>query len=142
MLKGFKEFILRGNVLDLAVAFVIGIAFATVVTALVEGIINPLIGAVFNADSLNDSLDWQITAAATIKFGMVIAAVINFLLIAIVVYFGLVLPVNHLKKVAFQEKPVEDEALPPTELDLLSEIRDLLAKTPATNDGRHTPPVL
>ena len=52
MIKGFKEFILRGNVIDLAVAFVIGVAFAAVVTAFVEKIINPLIGALFSADSL------------------------------------------------------------------------------------------
>lgn len=139
MLKGFKELLLRGNVLDLAVAFVIGAAFTAIVTALVDGVINPVIGSIFDAESLKDSMDVAV-GSATIKFGVLVAAVINFLLIAAVVYFGLVVPINRLKKFAFHNKPVEGDASVPTELDMLTNIRDLLAKAPTEGDERHTSP--
>ena len=132
MVKGFKEFILRGNVIDLAVAVVIGAAFTAVVNAIVNGIFNPLIGAIFNAESLNDA--FQVTIGdSTLTFGLVLAAVIQFLLVAVVVYFVFVLPINHLKKVSFfkrlQPSAVEADETPPTEIELLTEIRDLLAAT-------------
>ena len=101
MIKGFKEFILRGNVIDLAVAFVIGVAFAAVVTAFVEKIINPLIGALFSADSLNKSLILHV-GSANLQFGALIGAIIQFLLIALVVYFALVVPMNYLRKLSFR----------------------------------------
>jgi large conductance mechanosensitive channel len=127
MIKGFKEFLLRGNVIDLAVAFVIGVAFAAVVTAFVEKIINPLIGALFSADSLNNSLIVEI-GSAKLGFGALIGAVIQFLLIALVVYFALVVPVNYLRKLSFRKRGTEPEAdTPPSELELLTQIRDLLA---------------
>jgi large conductance mechanosensitive channel len=133
MIKGFKEFLLRGNVIDLAVAFVIGVAFAAVVTAFVEKIINPLIGALFSADSLNNSLIVEI-GSAKLGFGALIGAVIQFLLIALVVYFALVVPMNYLRKLSFRKRGGEPEAdTPPSELELLTQIRDLLA-TPATGD--------
>jgi large conductance mechanosensitive channel len=130
MIKGFKEFILRGNVIDLAVAFVIGVAFAAVVTAFVEKIINPLIGALFSADSLDNSLILQV-GSAKLAFGALIGAIIQFLLIALVVYFALVVPMNYLRKLSFRKRGTEPEAdTPPSELELLTQIRDLLA-TPA-----------
>jgi large conductance mechanosensitive channel len=91
---GFKKFILRGNVVDLAVGVVIGAAFGNVVQALVKGIIQPLIAAVGgqpNADNLTVSV-----GRATLQVGDVINALISFLLIALVVYFFVVLPVNKL----------------------------------------------
>jgi large conductance mechanosensitive channel len=137
MLKGFKEFILRGNVIDLAVAVVIGAAFSGIVTAIVTQVFNPAIGALFDAKSLEKALPLEIPTTsgdvATLYFGAVIAAVIQFVLVAAVVYFALIIPINYLKKRAFQKKeagvPAVAEDTPPTELELLAEIRDLLAKS-------------
>ncbi|HEU4808229.1 MAG TPA: large conductance mechanosensitive channel protein MscL [Homoserinimonas sp.] len=135
MLKGFKEFIMRGNVIDLAVAFVVGVAFTAVVNALVEQLINPLIGALFSADNLKNTLIVEIPTlsggTAELSFGAVIAAVIQFLLVAAAVYFALVMPMNYLKRRAEAKRAAgaSEEEVPPTELDLLAEIRDLLAKT-------------
>jgi large conductance mechanosensitive channel len=133
MIKGFKEFILRGNVIDLAVAVVIGAAFTAVVNGIVTNIFNPLIAAIFTASDLDDVAVVTLNGS-DIRFGAVLGAVIQFLLVAIVVYFVFVLPINHLKKVAFSNKktPAEslaeqNEELPPTETELLIEIRDLLA---------------
>ncbi|QYH35576.1 large conductance mechanosensitive channel protein MscL [Salinibacterium sp. M195] len=133
MLSGFKTFILRGNVIDLAVAVVIGAAFTAVVNTIVEAVFNPLIGALFNAENLAKALPVAIPNAggedAVIYFGAVIAAVIQFLLIAVVVYFAIVAPMNYANKLANARKPkvVEPEA-GPTEAELLLQIRDLLAK--------------
>lgn len=141
-MKGFKEFIMRGNVIDLAVAVVIGAAFTGIVTALVEGIFNPAIGALFNAGSLKElwvvSIPTSEGGTANLAFGAVIAALIQFLLVAAVVYFVLVMPINHLRKVAEAKRAAgaSDEEVPPTELDVLTEIRDLLAKSPE-GDARH-----
>ena len=131
-MNGFKEFLLRGNVIDLAVAVVVGAAFTGVVNALVNSILNPAIGALFNAESLNTL--WIVEVPTTsggvaeIGFGAVVAAVIQFLLVAIVVYFALILPINWLKKRAFKAKEEGTSEAPavPTETDLLIEIRDLL----------------
>ncbi len=137
-MKGFKEFILRGNIIDLAVAVVIGAAFTALVTAVVTNIFSPILSAIFKADSF-DNL-WVVSipltaGSADIRFGAVVGAVVNFVLIAAVVYFVFVLPVNHMMKRAFQrqqEAPVSDEPAPPTELDLLAQIRDLLAQQDGT----------
>ena len=134
MLKGFKEFIVRGNVIDLAVAVVIGAAFTGIVTAIVCSVLNPAIGALFNAEDLATALPVSIPTVsgctATMYFGAVIAAIIQFLLVAIVVYFGLIVPINYVKRVSFRRRTEPDataEPAPPTELELLAEIRDLLA---------------
>ena len=134
MLKGFKEFILRGNVIELAVAVVIGAAFTAIVNAIVASLINPAIGALFNAESLATSLVVSIPTTsgntADLAFGAVIAAAIQFLIVAAVVYFALVLPINTLKRRAEERRkagePVVSEDAPPTETELLAEIRDLL----------------
>lgn len=127
-MKGFKEFIARGNVIDLAVAVIIGAAFTAIVNALVEGIFNPLIAAIFNADAIADATV-QI-GSVDFAIGLVIAAIINFLLIAAVVYFCIVLPINKFNEKSYVRKhghaPSEAEA-EVTETDLLTEIRDLLA---------------
>ncbi|UCR88853.1 large conductance mechanosensitive channel protein MscL [Mycetocola spongiae] len=136
MIKGFKEFILRGNVIDLAVAVVIGAAFTAVVNAIVEKVFNPLIGALFKADSLDNA--WVIkiptldpNTPAEIGLGAVAGALIQFLIVAVVVYFAFVLPINHFKKKAdallkTQPSAEEPEEIAP-DLALLAEIRDLLA---------------
>ena len=129
MFQGLKDFIARGNVIDLAVAVVIGAAFTTVVTALVDSLFNPLVGAVFNADSLADAVLIAIpttsSGTATLGLGAILAAMINFLIVAAVVYFVFVLPINKLNERRAQKQETEAEA---TELDVLTEIRDLLSK--------------
>jgi large conductance mechanosensitive channel len=132
VLKGFRDFIMRGNVIDLAVAVVIGAAFTAVVTAIVTGIINPLISAVFNAKSLDNALKVGIPTVGGEKsfllFGSVIGAVISFLAVAAVVYFVMVLPMNHFKDRLDARKKAgqPDEPPAPTDVELLAEIRDLL----------------
>lgn len=136
-MKGFKEFILRGNVIDLAVAVVIGAAFTAIVNSIVEGVFNPAIGALFDAEDLKTAFPVEIPTTsggtAIIQFGAVIAAVIQFLLVASVVYFALIIPINYLKKVSFAKKKqqiasgVEDPAKEPSEVELLIEIRNLIA---------------
>jgi large conductance mechanosensitive channel len=137
MFKGFKEFILRGNVIDLAVAVVIGAAFTAIVTGLVEGIFNPVIALLFDANDLNSAgitLRPESSAGAddaiVLAWGRVISALIQFLLVATVVYFALIVPMNYLRKNPFgrakkDEPTVEAEKIP-TEQELLTEIRDLL----------------
>lgn len=124
VIQGFKEFILRGNVVDLAVAVVIGAAFASIVTAIVDGLVNPLIALIFNAESLA-SLTWTV-GATTFGYGAVLAAIINFIAVALVVYLAFVVPMNKAaERRAAKAGAVEEEAAP-TEQELLVQIRDLL----------------
>ncbi|QZQ55033.1 large conductance mechanosensitive channel protein MscL [Curtobacterium sp. TC1] len=151
-MKGFKEFLLRGNVIDLAVAVVIGAAFTAIVTTIVNALINPLIGAVFNASSLDKALIVEIPTVsggdAKILFGAIIGAVLNFVIVAAVVYFALVVPVNHLKKVAFERVKNDEQQtpqdVPPTDVEVLLEIRDLLrsqnGEPTSTGSGAHVAP--
>jgi large conductance mechanosensitive channel len=92
MLKGFKEFILRGNVVDLAVAVVIGTAFVAVVAAFVADVITPLIAAIFGKPDFG-SLVFTINHS-TFKYGLFINAAIAFVLVAAAVYFAIVVPMN------------------------------------------------
>ncbi|WP_315305388.1 large conductance mechanosensitive channel protein MscL [Rothia dentocariosa] len=121
MLKGFKDFILRGNVLDLAVAFIMGTAFTAVVTALVESVLMPAISMLVQSPNFDNFL-----VIGQIKIGVFLTAVVNFLLIAAAVYFAVVLPVQKLNERATRNKGEEEEE--ETELTLLKEIRDSLAK--------------
>lgn len=133
MLKGFKDFIMRGNVIDLAVAVVIGAAFTAVVNSIVVNIFNPLIGALFRADSLDDAFVLTL-GTSEVKFGAVVGSIITFLIVAAVVYFVFVLPINKMKEHAEARRKagVVTEKAPVTEIDVLTEIRDLLAKSNAT----------
>ena len=104
MLKGFRDFVLRGNVVDLAVAVIIGAAFNAIVTALVGDILNPIIAATvgkpdFSAVVLN-------IGSGHIKVGSFLNAIIGFLIVATVVYFAVVLPLNTLQNRL--KKPAED----------------------------------
>lgn len=148
MLKGFKEFILRGNVIDLAVGIIIGVAFTAIVTALVANIFNPLIGVLFNATDLTKAFQVPLPAPGggkpgILKFGAVLAVIIQFLIVALVVYFAIVLPINHLGRLTFAKQKKEEVAipadLPPTETELLIQIRDLLAGR-SSPEGDHTLP--
>ncbi|MBB4071735.1 large conductance mechanosensitive channel protein MscL [Leucobacter sp. OH2974_COT-288] len=129
MLNGFKDFIMRGNVIELAVAVVIGAAFNAIVTKVVESIFNPLISAIFKADALDSALIVELPGGAALQFGAVIGAVINFLLVAAVVYFVFVVPMNKMKERQAAKAAVEETEEPaPIEQQLLTEIRDLLAQ--------------
>lgn len=135
MIKGFKEFILRGNVIDLAVAVVIGAAFTLIVNAIVAGLINPLIALVFNASSL-DKVGWTVENyngdEVFFGFGMILGAIINFLAVAVVVYFVFVYPMNTFKERAAARRGITEEEASdlPTEQELLVQIRDLLSAQP------------
>ena len=127
MLKGFKEFISRGNVVELAVGVIIGAAFKNIVDALVDGIINPLIAAVIGKPDFSDAFILTLNGS-DVKFGLLITAVINFILMAFAIYFCIVVPRNTLSA---RLKKSEDEAPEPEasdEVKLLTEIRDALAK--------------
>ncbi|MGW4520152.1 large-conductance mechanosensitive channel protein MscL [Amycolatopsis sp. NPDC004378] len=126
MLKGFKDFLMRGNVVDLAVAVVIGSAFTAIVTAFTNGLIKPLISTIGGTDAAK-GLGYQIFAnndATFLDFGGVINAAINFVLVAAVVYFVIVLPVKHLQE--RRKRGQEPGPSEPTDVELLKEIRDLL----------------
>lgn len=131
--KGFREFIMRGNVVELAVAVIIGAAFTAIVNSLVEGIFNPIIAAIFNADEINKAV-LQVGPVA-LGVGAVIGAIINFLLVAAVVYFAIVMPMNKFNEAMYIRKhghKQEEEEATATETDLLTEIRDLLAARDAS----------
>jgi large conductance mechanosensitive channel len=96
MFKGFRDFILRGNVIDLAVAVIIGAAFTAIVTSLTEKIINPLLGAVIGKPNFGYLVGH--VNGGEIRYGDFLTAIINFLLIAAVVYFFLVIPTQYLLK--------------------------------------------
>src|SRR6218665_1345319 len=128
MIKGFKDFITRGNVIDLAVAVVIGAAFGAVVTAIVTRVFNPLIGLLFQADSLDSSLVLTI-GSAKLQFGAVIGAIISFLLIALVLYLVFIYPMN--KIMPLRKKTTPDAEL--NEVELLTQIRDLLSERHGTS---------
>ena len=128
MIKGFKEFILRGNVVDLAVAVVIGAAFGAVVTALVTDIFTPLIGAIVGQSDFS-TLTFSIHKSE-FKYGDLINKVISFLLIAAAIYFFVVVPVKRMTELRERRRAAgqdQEEATPVSdEVAVLSEIRDLL----------------
>lgn len=122
MIKGFKDFIARGNVMDLAVGVIIAGAFSAIVTALNEQILMPLIGAIFGKPNFDNI--WTIHLnGATILPGTLVTALINFLIIAGALYFFVVVPMTKMTK----KDQVEEEAPSKTdETILLEEIRDLM----------------
>lgn len=141
MFKEFKDFIARGNVMDMAVGIIMGAAFTAIVTSMVKDLLNPIIGLFTGGvdfaamyynmtDQEFESLAAaQEAGAATLNYGLFINAVINFLIVAFVV-FMLVRTVNKIKEAAEAEK-VEEAAAPakpPADIVLLTEIRDLLKK--------------
>jgi large conductance mechanosensitive channel len=124
VLKGFRDFISKGNVIDLAVAVVIGAAFIAVVNAVVEGLITPLIAAIFGEPDLNEVGTFTINGAH-FSIGLILTAMINFLLVAAAVYFVLIAPMNAFRE--SQAKFAEEEPqAPPEDLLVLQEIRDLI----------------
>lgn len=142
MLKEFRDFIARGNVMDLAVGIIIGAAFTAIVTSLVNDLINPLIGFVIGGI---DFSNYQISMgegehAATFRYGAFLTAVINFLIIAWVVFL-LVKAVNKARNMVPKEKTAE-EAKGPTQEEVLIEIRDLLRDRTVPAIPPRTPPAI
>ncbi|MFD5464388.1 large conductance mechanosensitive channel protein MscL [Kitasatospora sp. NPDC127059] len=134
-MKGFKEFLLRGNVVELAVAVVIGAAFTNIVNAFVKGVINPIVG-VFGTKDLASyssclkgpcevSATGEVTSGILILWGTVLSAALQFLITAAVVYFVLIVPMNRMaaRRKSVAEVAAEAEA---KEVQLLTEIRDAL----------------
>jgi large conductance mechanosensitive channel len=131
MLKGFKEFLSRGNIVDLSVAVVIGTAFTALVTKFTDSIIQPLISRIgAGGDSDYGILRINIGGGQTIDLNILLSAAINFTLVAAVVYFLVVVPYNRLRRKG------EVEQAQDTELSLLTEIRNLLAQTDGQS-GKH-----
>ncbi len=142
MIKEFKDFIAKGNVMDLAVGIIIGAAFTAIVNSLVSDLINPIIGLILGGADFtnlyavlsgnvpeNAGLETaRESGAAVFAYGAFITAVINFFIIAFVVFL-LVKAVNRIKDAASTpEEPVPGAPAAPTQEQLLTEIRDLLAK--------------
>lgn len=135
MLKEFKDFINRGNVVDMAVGIIIGAAFTTIVNSLVNDMIMPVAGMVtggmdfsdfymsLNGEKYATLADAKAAGAPTLNYGVFINAVINFLIVAFAVFI-LVKNVNRLRK----EEKAAVPAAPPADVVLLTEIRDLLKK--------------
>ena len=126
MLKGFKDFIMRGNVIDLAVAVVVGAAFAKVVEVVVGSIVTPLLNAVGGAEA--SGLGFELingNPATYMDFAAIINALIVFLITAAVVYFVLVAPMNTFNEL--RKRGVEEPEEVSEEIATLREIRDLLA---------------
>jgi large conductance mechanosensitive channel len=137
VLKGFKDFILRGNVVDLAVAVVIGAAFTTIVTAFTEKIIQPLLNAITPPTVPGLGVLLQSDKPNTfVDFSAIISAAINFLIVAAIVYFVFVLPIQTIRN--RRKRGEEPGPAEPTDVELLAEIRDLLRAQSGTNgDGKH-----
>ena len=124
MLKGFKDFLMRGNVVDLAVAVVIGAAFGLVVQGLLNGLINPLIAAVAGQPDLSQVGTFELNNAK-FSVGVFLTPLFNFLTVAAAIYFIVVLPLNKLAERRAKGVEPETEA-PSEEVALLTEIRDSL----------------
>ncbi|MFJ6184028.1 large conductance mechanosensitive channel protein MscL [Streptomyces sp. NPDC092295] len=139
VLEGFKAFLMRGNVIDLAVAVVIGAAFTNVVNSVVKGLINPVVGA-FGTQDLNKYSSClkapcetngagEVVSGIPIMWGTVLSAVLTFVITAAVVYFLMVLPMSkYLARRARQQAAKEEvqEVTELSELEVLKEIRDTL----------------
>jgi len=126
MLKGFRDFVMRGNVVDLAIAVVIGAAFGAVVKAFVNDILTPLIGAIGGNGNFS-TLKFEIHKSVFL-YGDVIQNLISFVLVAAAVYFFVVMPLNKMaeRRARKVEAGVPDDEPRPEDIVLLEQIRDLL----------------
>jgi large conductance mechanosensitive channel len=123
MLKGFRDFLMRGNVVDLAVAVVIGTAFIAIVKGLSDGIITPIIAAIFGKPNL-DTVGTFTINNSQFSIGLVLTPLVNFVIVAAAIYFIVVVPVNKLRSRFVKEEEVAEAE----EITLLREIRDNLAR--------------
>lgn len=133
MLKEFKEFAMKGNLVDIAVGFVMGAAFNKVVASFTGGIVSPLVGLIFNSDlkdlrfKLQDGTQneaGEMVGEVWLEYGTFLTNVIDFIIVAFVM-FMVVKGVNKMKK---KEEPAPEPPAGPSEIDLLMEIRDSLKK--------------
>ena len=133
MLKEFKEFAMKGNLVDIAVGFVMGAAFNKLVSSFTGGIVSPLIGLLFNADfkdlsiTLKDGVADEagvVTVEVVLMYGEFLTYLIDFLIVAAVM-FMIIKAINSMKK---KEVPAPEAPKGPTQEELLAQIRDLLAK--------------
>ena len=124
-MKDFKAFLLRGNLVDMAVGIVIGVAFGAVIAAFVADIVTPLIAAIFGKPSYGDLV--LTVHKSHILYGLFINAVISFLLIAIGVYFFIVAPMNYFERARRRRRGLPETVPEVTEIELLTQIRDSLA---------------
>lgn len=129
MIDGFMKFIMRGNVLDLAVGVIIGAAFGALVNSLVTDLLTPLIGLIFQAPDFS-GLKFGADAAGKggVMYGKFINAIIAFLLTAFAVYFFIVTPMNRLQTMMKKPETPATPPAPPEDIVLLREIRDALKK--------------
>jgi large conductance mechanosensitive channel len=123
VLDEFKRFLFRGNVIDLAVAVIIGAAFTAIVAAITTGLITPLVGMLFSKDFTQMTFEIN---GSTFNYGIVIDAVIRFVSTAAVVFFFIVKPVQAVMARRAAGDPAEESPAPSDEAILLTEIRDLL----------------
>ena len=126
MIKGFKEFIMKGNVVDLAVAVVIGGAFSIVINALVNSVLMPLISALVGSPNFDNFAKVTLNGNDS-AFGVLLTAVVNFIIVAAAIYFVVVVPMNHMiarRNAKLGINP--DEETPDPQVELLTEIRDAL----------------
>jgi large conductance mechanosensitive channel len=124
VLKGFRDFLVRGNLIELAVAFVIGVAFAAVVTSFVDNILMPIIG------TFGGEPDFSAIDVADIPVGAFISDAVSFVLVAAAVYFLVVVPYNRIRELRRKDETEAAEHVEETVL-LLREIRDSLARPAA-----------
>jgi large conductance mechanosensitive channel len=122
MFEGFKAFLMRGNVVDLAVGVIIGAAFGKITEGFMKSIVEPLIKLLLGSNDPTKALEG--ITVGVFPIGVLIAAIVNFVLVAGVVYFFIITPMNRLKK---PEAPAAAPA-PTKDQELLGEIRDLLRK--------------
>lgn len=133
MLKEFKEFAMKGNLVDIAVAFVMGAAFNNVVTSFTSGIVSPLIGLIFKSDfkdlkyvitegTMNDA--GEVVGEVAVMYGTFLTNLIDFIIVAFVM-FMIIKGINKMKK---KEEPAPEAPAGPTQEELLTQIRDLLKK--------------
>jgi len=128
MLKGFKEFIMRGNVVDLAIAVVIGTAFTALIKAFVADILTPIVAAIFGKPNFGD-LTFSINNSRFL-YGDLINEAITFVSVAAAIYFFVVVPLNKIAERRAKGQVPADET--PPDILLLTEIRDLLASRDGT----------
>lgn len=133
MLKGFKDFIMKGNVIDLAVAVIIGAAFSQVVNALVDTVLMPLISGLVGSQNYDSFFVVELNGNA-IQFGVLLTQVINFLLVAAAVYFVVVVPMNKMIERRNKRLGIEAEEEIDEQAVLLTEIRDALVTPPRSAD--------
>ena len=146
MIDGFKKFIARGNMIDMAVGVVMGAAVTAVVNSIVNNLINPLIAMIFGKPNMDGLLEFTFNGA-TVSFGAILSAVLNFLIVAAAVYFCILVPINKLRDMSealIAKAKGEEDAKAKEEQEkklsseeetvlLLREIRDQLAKQGGDN---------